>query len=449
MSAVILEIIFILLILVANGVFAMSEIAIVSARKAKLKKMAEDGDKGAAAALELANSPTRFLSTVQVGITLVGIFAGAFGGARIATRLALAFESVPLVGQYSYQIAFFLVVLVITIFSLIIGELIPKRIALNSPEVISSLIARPMRRLSEITGPFVNLLSDFVEKLLDIMGIGKPQESQVSEDEVRVLIDEGLTAGIFHQSEKDMFEGVLKLDQLTVGDLMTPRVQIVWIDIDEPDESKWRKVARSGHSHFPVFQGKEDHVIGLLSVKSLWANISLAHKVEVRNLITPPPIVPEGMTASKLIDTFRTSQKHITLVTDEFGTIQGLVTLKDVLEAIVGTLPDREQARHPKARKRADGSWIMDAVLDIDEFKKILEIKDLPGESESGYKTIGGFILHQLGHVPEEGEALVWQSLRFEIIDMDKHRLDKILVTSFVPPAFAPEPEKTIVIKDL
>lgn len=434
MSAAVLEIIFIFLILIANGIFAMSEIAIVSARKARLKKMAEEGDKGAAAALELANSPTRFLSTVQVGITLVGVFAGAFGGARIASRLSLFFEPIPFLGAYSYQIAFFLVVLVITIFSLIIGELIPKRIALNSPEIISSVIARPMRRLSEITAPLVNLLSDLVEKLLDLMGIGKPQESPISEDEVRVLIDEGLTAGVFHQAEKDMFEGVLKLDQLTVGDLMTPRVQIVWIDIDEPDESKWRKVAGSGHSHFPVFQGKEDNVIGLLSVKSLWANISLANKVEVRNLITPPPIVPESMTASRLIDTFRKSQKHIALVSDEFGTIQGLVTLKDVLEAIVGTLPDREQARHPKARRRADGSWVMDAVLDIDEFKRILDLKELPCELEGGYKTFGGFILHQLGHIPEEGEALVWENFRFEIIDMDRHRLDKILVIPLPKP---------------
>lgn len=429
MSAVALEIIFIFLILIANGVFAMSEIAVVSARKARLRKMADDGDKGAAVALELANSPTRFLSTVQVGITLVGIFAGAFGGARIASRLALILEPIPLLGLYSNQIAFTLVVMVITIFSLIIGELIPKRIALNSPEMISAMIARPMRRLSIITSPVVNLISDLVEKLLDLMGIGKPQESQVSEDEVRVLIDEGLTTGVFHQGEKDMFEGILKLDQLTVGDLMTPQVQIVCLDINEPDENKWRKVAGSGHSHFPVYEGKEDNIIGLLSVKSLWANISLAHKVEVRNLLTPSPIVPETMTASKLIETFRKSQKHISLVTDEFGTIRGLVTLKDVLEAIVGTLPNREQSRHPKARRRDDGSWIMDAVLDIDEFKKILDLKALPGEVDSGYKTIGGFVLHQLGHVPKEGESFVWENFRFEIIDMDRHRLDKILVS--------------------
>jgi len=434
MSAVALEIIFILLILLANGVFAMSEIAVVSARKAKLKKMADEGDRGAAAALELANSPTRFLSTVQVGITLVGIVAGAFGGARIASRLAQVFEHIPLVGQYSEQIAFFMVVMVITILSLIIGELIPKRIALNSPEMISSIIARPMRRLSQLTAPLVNVLSDLVEKLLDLMGVGKPQETQVSEDEVRVLIDEGLNAGVFHQAEKEMFEGVLKLDQLTVGDLMTPRVRIVWIDVDEPDENNWRKIAGSGHSHFPVFQGKEDNIIGLLSVKALWANLSLTHKVDVRNLVTPPTIVPESMTASRLIETFKKSGKHIALVSDEFGTIQGLVTLKDVLEAIVGTLPEREQSRNPKARKRPDGSWIVDAVLDIDEFKNILEIKDLPCEVEGGFKTVGGFILHQLGHIPQEGEGFAWENFRFEIIDMDRHRLDKILVTHIAKP---------------
>jgi len=267
-----------------------------------------------------------------------------------------------------------------------------------------------------------------------LLGVRKTLESAVSEEEVRVLIDEGLSTGVFKKAEKDMVEGVFELDEQTAGDLMTPRARMIWLSLDDTDDENWRKIAGSGHSHFPVYQGTRDNVIGMISVKSLWANLSLAGRVELRALVTPPLYVPTAMPAGKLIESFKKSGKHIALVVDEFGGLQGLVTLNDVMMAIVGNLPEREQRNDPKAMLRQDGSWIIDAMLDIDETKSSLGIEDdLPGEDENRFSTLGGFILHRLGHIPREGEKFLWGGFEFEIIDMDRQRIDKVLVTPKAP----------------
>jgi putative hemolysin len=438
MSGLSLEIIFILLLLLANGLFAMAEIAVVTSRKARLKSMADGGDRGSRLALALANAPGKFLSTVQVGITFVGVLASALGGARISDRLAEFFKKIPALENYADILALVIIVGVITYLSVIIGELVPKRIALNNPERIASTLAPPMFGLAKFFSPLVNLLNLSSNFLMASMGIRKAKESVVSEEEVRVLIDEGLSAGIFKKAEKEMVESVFELDELTAGDLMTPRARMIWLSIDDTDEENWRRIAGSGHSHFPVYQETRDNVTGMVSVKSLWANLSLAGRVELRALVTPPLYVPTAMPVSKLIEEFKKSGKHISLVVDEFGGLQGLVTLNDVMMAIVGNLPEREQRHEPKAFLRQDGSWLIDAMLDIDETKKSLGIdEDLPGEDINRYSTLGGFILSQLGHIPREGEKFHWDRFDFEVIDMDRQRIDKVLVIPRTP-----KPEK-------
>lgn len=442
MSGLTLEILFILVLLLANGLFAMAEIALVAARKARLKTLVDEGNNGARLALALANSPGRFLSTVQVGITLVGVLAGAVGGARIATYLAGPLGKVPFIGEHAEYIALFLVVALITYLSVIIGELVPKRLALQNPERIASGLARPMHGLSVFASPLVSLLNHSSDFLMNALGVRKTAASSVSEEEVRVLIDEGLSAGIFKKAEKEMVEGVFELDEQTVGDLMTPRARMIWLSLDDADEENWRKIAGSGHSHFPVYQGTRDNVIGMISVKSLWANLSLAGRVELRALVTPPVYVPTAMPAGKLIEEFKKCGKHIALVVDEFGGLQGLVTLNDVMMAIVGNLPEREQRHDPKAMLRQDGTWLIDAMLDIDDTKKKLEIEDdLPGENENRFTTLGGFVLFRLGHIPREGEKFLWDRFEFEVIDMDRQRIDKVLITPKAPKPEAAKPD--------
>ena len=435
MSGVTVEIIFIFVLLLANGLFAMAEIALVASRKTRLKALADGGHGGAQQALELANAPGKFLSTVQVGITLVGVLAGAVGGARLSESLATTLKKVTFLEANADLVALVLVVALITYFSVIIGELVPKRLALTNPEKIASFLARPMNRLSWAVSPVVNLLSASSDFLMAAIGVKKSKESSVSEEEVRVLIDEGLSAGIFRKTESDMVAGVFDLDEQMAGDLMTPRARMIWLSLDDSDEENWRRIAGSGHSHFPVYQKTRDNVIGMVSVKSLWANLSLAGRVELRALVTPPLYVPTTMAASKLIETFKQSGKHISLVVDEFGGLQGLVTLNDVMMAIVGALPEREQRHDPKAFLRQDGTWLVDAMLDIDEAKSSLGIlEDLPGEQESHFTTLGGFVLFRFGHIPREGDKFLWKTHEFEVIDMDRQRIDKLLVT--------PRPEK-------
>ena len=439
MSGLSLTIFLILLLLLANGLFAMAEIAVVASRKARLKNMADAGNPGAKLALALANSPGRFLSTVQVGITFVGVLASALGGADIAERLGVVFKRIPALENYADILAITIVVGAITYLSVIIGELVPKRIALGNPERIASALARPMFGLSKMFSPLVNLLNFSSDFLMAALGIRKPKESVVSEEEVRVLIDEGLSAGIFKKAEKEMVESVFELDEQIAGDLMTPRARMIWLSLDDADEENWRRIAGSGHSHFPVYQETRDNVVGMVSVKSLWANLSLAGRVELRALLTPPLYVPTTMPAGKLIEEFKKSGKHLSLVVDEFGGLQGLVTLNDVMMAIVGNLPEREQRHEPKAILRPDGSWLIDAMMDIDEIKKSLGIEeDLPGEEINRYSTLGGFILSQLGHIPREAEKFRWDRFEFEVIDMDRQRIDKVLV---IPKA--PKPEKS------
>lgn len=422
------EVFIIVLLVFANGIFAMAEIAIVSARKSRLQKLQKDGDKRAAVALELAGSPNRFLSTVQFGITLVGIGAGAFGGVTLAKEIAGWINPLPYVGTYADSIGMAIVVLGITILSIIFGELVPKRIALTHPEKIALFISMPMDALSRFFSPIVNVLSGMTDTALNLFGVKEVKESPVSEEELKILLSQGLTAGVLLKAEKEMVEGVLDLDKLTVGSIMTPQNSIVWLNTDESDELNWRKIVASGHSYFPVREGQKENVLGMVSVKSLWANLSLANKADIRSVLTESFFVPTSMSVIKLLESFKQMGRHVALVTNEFGDIEGLVSLQDVLEAIVGEMPSREHVKKHRARQRSDGSWLVDAMLDIDEFKRKLNLKELPGEQDHEYQTVGGFIIRQLGRIPDEGDQFEFSNLRFEVMDKDRHRIDKVLV---------------------
>jgi putative hemolysin len=430
MSTILTEVFFIVLLLLANGVFAMTEIAVVSSRKTRIKKLADEGSPRAKAALALVEDPTRFLSTVQIGITLIGTLAGAIGGTRLADKLALwLVDNYPALGAYAEWISISLVVGAISYLSLIIGELVPKRIGLNNPESKAIAMAAPMRALSRLALPFVWLLTVSTNAVLKLFGLGAEKEEPPSEEEISHLIEQGTTAGVFHKAEQAMVEGVLRLDEKLVTEIMTRRGKIVWLDVNDADEANWRKIVSSGHSLFPVFEGTRDHVLGMVAVKALWANSAIGLKNNLRDHITQPLYVPHTINAVQLLETFKKSGKHLALVTDEFGSIEGIVTLIDVMEAIVGDLPEPGDRRIPGALQREDGSWLVDGAMDIEEFKRLFKIAALPGEDDDDFKTVGGFLMDRLGHIPVESESVVAAGFKFEVVDMDRHRVDKVLLS--------------------
>ncbi|MCX9012270.1 MAG: hemolysin family protein [Candidatus Methanoperedens sp.] len=432
------QILFIILLIIANGIFSMSEIAIVSARKARLKQLANEGNAKAAAALELANSPNRLLSTVQIGITLIGILAGVVGGATIAEELAVHLSSISLLAPYSRAVALVIVVLGITYLTLVIGELVPKRLALHNAERIACIMANPMRTLSVIASPVVYFLSISTDAVLRILGIRPVAEPPVTEEEINILIEQGMKAGTFEKAERDMVEHVFRLGDLRVGALMTPRTEIVWLDIDEPQEEIRRKIAESVHSRYPVGQGSLDNILGIVQVKDMLSLNMAGKPFDLKAVLRRPLFVPESTHALKVLELFKKSGIHISLVVDEYGSIQGLITLNDILEEIVGDIPSVEELAEPMAVQREDGSWLLDGMLPVSDFKDIFHIAKLPGEGI--YQTLGGFVLMHMGRIPSVGNSFEWNGLRFEVVDMDKNRVDKVLV---MPVRKAPPAQKT------
>jgi putative hemolysin len=433
MRQVAFEIGIILLLLVANGIFAMAEIAVVSSRKSRLRRLSDQGDGRARIALELAESPNRFLSTVQIGITLVGIFAGAFGGATLATQLATAIAQVAWLAPYADKLAFGIVVAVITYFSLVLGELVPKRFGLSNPEGIALLVARPMNWLSRFAHPVVSFLGGSTEALLRLLRFRPEQATAVSEEEVRVMMQDGVRAGAFNKVESHIVHSALELDQLAVRAIMTPRPKVIWLNRDDPHDQLWHKIVVGNHSHFPVYQGNRDHTVGVVSLKAIYANLAAGVGVQLKDLMVPPLIVPESQTVLQLVESFKQSGKHIALVADEFGSIVGLVTLNDVMEAVVGEFPAQGERAKPAAKHRADGSWLIDAMIGLEEVEKALPGFRFEVDAPSEYRTLAGFVVKQLGRVPREGETFACQGYVFEVLDMDHHRVDKVLVTPVKP----------------
>ena len=436
MSDPFIELSVLLLLVIANGLFAMAEMALVSARKPRLQQLANDGDERARLAVALIEAPTRFLSTVQFGVTLSGIAAGAYGGAAVSFHFNLwLLAYVPALAEYAKFISFGLVVLGIAFFTIVLGELVPKRLAMANPEKYALALARPMAAVARLASPFVWLLSVCTEAGARLLGARVSKRAPITNEEVASLIEQGLHTGDFRKAEKDMVEGVLSLDQLAVTALMTPRPKMVWLNLDDPDETNWRKILASGHSQFPVYQKHRDNVLGMVHIKALWAHAAFGLPMSLKNLLTPAITVPEGAFATAVLEQFKKSGKHVALVVDEFGSIQGLVTLIDVLEAIVGDLPDPMRRAQPEAKRREDGSWLIDATLSADEIKELLKLRDLPGEAEADFQTLGGFMVTQLGRIPAAGDYFDWAGWRFEVMDMDRNRVDKVLVARTPPPA--------------
>src|SRR5215207_10197082 len=426
MSSAAFQIAVIVFLILLNGFFAMSETALVSSRKARLRERAEEGKKGARAALELADSPNRFLSTVQIGISLIGVLAGAFGGAALAGPLAEALRAVPALAPYAGPIAFGAVVVAIAYLSLILGELVPKRLALNGAEVVASRVSGPMRLISVITSPAVWFLSASTEAVLWLLRARSTPETPVSEQEVEILMEEGARAGVFEEEERDLVRRALRLDDRPVRELMTPRPRIVWLDADRPPEEVLRRAREAGHSYFPVARGDLDDVLGIASVKDTWARQASGQPADLLGSLRSPSFVPEGAPATDALEAFKRSSLPIALVIDERGHIEGLITLTDVLEALVGEVPDEEVSAEEIVR-REDGSWLIDGLLAADDLKEHLGLSELPREEEADYQTVGGMAMDALGRVPQEGDRFGWEGYSFEVVDMDDRRVDKVL----------------------
>ncbi|BAY09169.1 putative hemolysin [Calothrix sp. NIES-2098] len=422
------EIFIILVLIIANGVFAMSEMAIVSARKVRLQQMANQGDVKARAALKLAESPNQFFSTIQIGITLIGILTGAFGGATIAEKFAVYVRLIPFLAPYSQPLSFGLVVLIITYFSLVVGELVPKRLALNNPEAIAAFVAIPMRALAAIASPAVYLLSASTELVLRVLGIRASTEPQVTEEEIKILIEQGTEAGTFEEAEQDMVERVFRLGDRPVSAFMTPRPDIVWLDLDDTPEENRQKMVESAYSRYPVCQEGLDNVLGVIPVTDLLARSFKCEPLDLTVGLRQPVFVPESTRGLKVLELFKQTVTHMALVVDEYGVIQGLVTLNDIMSEIVGDVPAGPGQDEPQAVQREDGSWLLDGMLPVDEFLEIFGMEEWESEERGSYQTLGGFVITHLGRIPAAADHFEWQGMRFEVMDMDGNRVDKVLV---------------------
>ena len=427
MGSALVEILIILGLILVNGFLAMAEIAVVSARKVRLQAMEERGDPGSRAALELANAPGRFLSSVQIGITLVGILAGAFGGATLAEQLAGWLTSLGVPTQYSQAIGVALVVVGISYFTLVLGELAPKQIALLYPERVASIAARPMQLLARLTSPFVRVLSASATFVVRAFGIRPGDEPAISEDEVKRLIDQGTELGVFEPIEDAIVDQVFRMGDQRVTSLTTPRPEVVWLDLEDPLEANQEKIKSSAYLHFPVARGKLDNLVGVVSAIDLLRQQLEGGSIDLAAAVKPALIVPENTPAFGLLEHFRESDAEVAIVIDEHSGIQGLATLRDVLEALVGELHDAAAIADPDVRRREDGSWLIDGMLPADEFRTLFNLEQLPGEGGE-YQTVGGFVLSMLGTIPEPGDHFEYGGLRIEVVDMDGRRIDKVLV---------------------
>ena len=429
MNSIGLEVLIIAALLVANGVFAMAEIAVVSARKTKLRHWADEGDARARVALELASSPDRFLAAVQVGITAVGILAGAFGGATIAEQIGAWLQRVPMLAPYGEAIGLVVVVVAITYFSLIIGELVPKRLALNRPERIASFVAGPMRALARAAGPVVRLLEVSTGAVLWLLRAKPSKDPVITPEELKVLISQGTEGGVFELAEQEMLEGVLHLGDRTAGTVMTPRTQMVLLDLADSRDDVLRKIAASHRSRFPVVDRDPENVVGVVRSKDLLVQVMAGEPFDLRPLLQPPVFVQEATPAPRVLEVFKQQGAHIALVTDEYGGVQGLITPNDILESIVGDLPASGEDEPPGIVRREDGTWLVDGLLDVPSLCDAVGLSDLPDEDANVYQTVGGLVTHLLGDIPTAGQRVAWRDWRFEVVDMDGRRVDKVLIS--------------------
>jgi len=420
------EIAFLFGLILVNGVFAMSEIALVTARRGRLQTMMDRGDAGAAAALALNEDPTRFLSTIQVGITTIGILSGIVGEAALAAPLGEWLITLGAERDHAELGATALVVVVVTYFAIVLGELVPKRLGQMGAERVARRVARPIGWLAVAAKPFVRLLSGSTDLLLRIAGIRNTTANAVTEEEIHQLIKEGSESGVIDEQERAMVRNVFRLDDRQIASLMTPRSDIVYLDLEDSREENLRKVQESERSRFPVCRGGLREVIGIATARRLLHQTIRGEPVDIATALDPVVYVPESLTGMELLENFRSSTSHLALVVDEYGEVQGLVTLQDLFESIAGEFktPRGEDAW---AVQRADGSWLLDGLIPLPELKDRLGFSSAPEEEFGRYNTLAGMLMLLLGRVPSTSDAVEWQGWRFEIVDMDGHRIDKVL----------------------
>src|SRR5690606_34837169 len=423
------ESLIILALILLNGLFSASEIAIVSSRKARLQVLIDRKNAAAKRALRLKESPNQFLSTVQIGITLIGILTGIFGGATLSQRLDVYLSEISWMDGYSSQASILIVVIVITFLTLVLGELVPKRIGLAIPEKYATIVAFPMNILSKIVAPFVWLLSVTTEGIVRILNI-RTSQNAVTEGEIKALVDEGADTGAIEHIEHEIVDRVFSLGDKRAVNLMTHRSNIVWLDIDDEYDTHKQTILKNGHTVYPVCQGGLDNVIGVVHIKSLLKQYLIDKPIQLKQLTHPLNYVHENSSAYSILNKFKTSKIHQAIVLDEYGALQGIVTINDILSSLVGDISDSDTAERPEIVRREDGSLLIDGQYQIDDLFTALDI-DISEEEEAGLasiNTIAGLVLLKLGHMPTAGESIQWKDHQFEVVDMDGNRIDKILV---------------------
>jgi putative hemolysin len=420
-----MEIIILLALILLNGVFSMSEIALVSARKARLEAQAHKGDKRAKAALELATHPDRFLSTVQIGITLIGILTGIYSGEKLTDDFVAFLNQFKILQPYSNGLATAIIVVLLTYFSLVLGELVPKRLGLSRPEAIAKTMAKPMSIVSIITSPFVWLLTKSSYVIVKLFKI-KSDNNQVTEEEIKAIISEGTEHGAIEEAEQEIIERVFHLGDRNITSLMTHRSDMIWFNLNDNEVSIREKIIKDAHSIYPICDGDIDNIKGVVSIKDLYVSDDLTL---FKDLMQPALFVPENNTAYQVMEKFRESKIHSCFIVDEYGSILGMITMNDILEAIIGDMPQPDVDDYA-IKEREDGSYLVDAQIPFYDFLSRFEKTEWMNKSEHEFDTLAGCILHELEHIPKTGEKAKWKGFKFEIIDMDGHRIDKVLVTA-------------------
>jgi putative hemolysin len=434
-----IEILVLFGLILLNGAFAMSEIALLTARRARLQVLVDEGVRGAAEAVRLNGEPTQFLSTIQVGITSIGILSGIVGEAALAPPLSewlvTQFDVKP---GHAILAATALVVIVVTYFAIVLGELVPKRLGQIAPEQVARRVARPIAWLSIAARPFVHLLSTSTDALLRVLGVRETSAAAVTEEEIHALIKEGSESGVIDEQERAMVRNVFRLDDRQIASLMTTRSDIVYVDLEDPDEVNLQKIIESGHARLPVCRGGLRNVIGVITARSLLRQSIAGQRPDLATLAEAVLYVPESLTGMELLENFRSTNSHLALVVDEYGEIQGLVTVQDLLEAITGEFKTL-RVEDAWAVQRPDGSWLLDGLIPIPELKDRLAFATAPEEELGRYNTLSGMLMLLLGRVPRTGDTVFWQGWRFEIVDMDQHRIDKVLAAQITESPDAPE----------
>ena len=425
-----MEIAILLLLFVINGFFSMSEMAVVSSRKARLQQLYDEGHDAAGKALQLANNPSDFLSAIQIGITVIGITSGAFGEATLSATVGAWLSQWPLIAPHANFIAVSIVIIGITLGSLIIGELVPKRLALLNPEAVASFAAKPMSWVAWVAHPIVRFLSFATNAILRLLGRRAVGSPPVSEEEIRVLMEQGTEAGVFEEHEHQLVSRVFRMDDLRTAAVMTPRTDIVYLNIEEPREKILARIAEAPHTHFPVTRGDLDNIEGIVAVKELLVDMVRNEPFNLEARLAKPLYIPETLTVTEVLRAFKQHRQTLALIVNEYGEFQGMVTLHDVMEALVGDISTVDNETDSDVVRREDGSLLIDGGVSVERLKHALEIEDeLPSEDTGTYNTLAGFVMLQLGRVPKVADHFEWGGLRFEVVDMDRNRVDRLLVT--------------------